>query len=95
MIRIVKMIFRFEETQNFEELFNAVKPKIENQEGCNGVQLLRDIKDNRIYFTYSNWDSETHLQAYRNSELFAETWKKTKALFDGKPEAWSVDAIEE
>ena len=95
MIRIVKMTFRKDEVGSFESLFNIVRPKIEEQQGCNGVQLLRDLADRRIYFTYSTWDSDADLQAYRNSELFADTWAKTKALFDGKPEAWSVEQQED
>jgi heme-degrading monooxygenase HmoA len=54
------------------------------------VKLLNEINHSNIFFTYSIWDSEEHLNNYRKSELFANVWEKTKVLFDAKPEAWSV-----
>jgi heme-degrading monooxygenase HmoA len=44
-------------------------------------------------FTYSQWDSEESLNAYRQTELFVQTWKRTKTLFQEKAEAWSVALI--
>ncbi|MFM6983545.1 MAG: putative quinol monooxygenase [Chitinophagaceae bacterium] len=91
--RIVKMHFRPEETDNFLALFEEVKDKIRSFEGCQGVNLLRDINDTSIMFTYSQWESEAHLNNYRASDLFAETWKDTKAKFAHKAEAWSVEQV--
>jgi quinol monooxygenase YgiN len=54
--------------------------------------LLQDENDKNIFFTYSIWENDEALQAYRNSELFETTWAKTKILFAGKPEAWSTRA---
>ena len=92
--RIVKMVFRKEETENFKKLFNEKKTLIRDCKGCNHLELWQSKTDPRIFFTYSFWDSEADLENYRNSELFDETWRKTKALFDGKPEAWSVTGLE-
>jgi heme-degrading monooxygenase HmoA len=44
-------------------------------------------------FTVSIWESEDDLNAYRNSELFENTWAKTKVLFNDKPEAWSLEFL--
>ena len=60
-------------------------------EGCSHLELLNDINSPNIYFTYSYWNDETDLNNYRNSELFASVWSKTKILFCAKPEAWSVE----
>ncbi len=84
------MSFATESITEFIKLFETVKHKIAAFEGCNGVKLLTDINKPNIYFTYSNWDSEEHLNNYRQSELFNDTWTKTKIHFNGKPEAWSV-----
>ena len=91
--RIVKMTFRHEELDNFMQLFEEVKHKIRNFEGCEGLSLLRDINKPNILFTYSHWHSENHLNQYRNSELFAITWQQTKAKFESKAEAWSVEQL--
>lgn len=90
IIRLVKMEFSNEERNKFVSLFNERKEKIEGQEGCHSVRLFNDLKDNNVYFTYSIWNSENDLNKYRHSEFFKETWAKTKSMFQGKPEAWSV-----
>jgi len=93
MLRIVKMCFREEELESFLELFDQVKPKIESFPGCSKVDLVQDRKDSSTLMTISIWEDETSLEAYRHSDLFEKTWKKTKAKFSDRPEAWSVDRI--
>jgi quinol monooxygenase YgiN len=63
---------------------------IRDFEGCVSLELLQDVSHPNIFFTYSQWEREDHLSAYRNSELFKEVWGSTKKLFKDKPEAWSV-----
>ncbi len=91
IIRIVQMTFRSEEVNNFINLFEERKTLIRSFEGCRHLELWQDAKNENIFFTYSIWDSEEHLDRYRFSELFKDTWSKTKALFDAKPKAWSVN----
>lgn len=90
LIRIVKMTFKSKNIAVFEQIFEDTKPYIQSFEGCNSVELLQDIKDPNVFFTYSTWESEGHLNSYRNSEFFKVVWSKTKQLFDAKPEAWST-----
>ena len=94
LIRIVKLSFEEGNIDKFLENFNINKKNIRNFEGCRLLQLLRDKNNPNIFFSYSYWESEEHLENYRNSELFKSVWKKTKVLFNNKPEAWSVDTIE-
>lgn len=92
--RIVKMQFRTEEIDNFKSLFDSVKEKIAGFEGNRGVQLVQDIAIPEIFFTLSIWEHPQALENYRNSELFKDTWSKTKALFDEqRPEAWSTVVV--
>jgi heme oxygenase (mycobilin-producing) len=88
--RIVKMTFRSENVPTFQQLFEERKALIRHFDGCQHLELWQDAHRPNVFFTYSFWDSETKLNAYRNSELFGDTWAKTKALFEEKPEAWSV-----
>lgn len=90
IVRVVKMNFREEEVSNFLELFNERKGLIRSFEGCHHLELWQETGKNNVFFTYSIWDSEQHLDHYRFSELFKDTWAKTKALFADKPQAWSV-----
>jgi quinol monooxygenase YgiN len=85
------MKFRDVEIKAFTSLFEERKNTIRSFEGCNHLELWQDAKDPSIFFTYSHWESEKHLDHYRYSEFFRDTWTKTKALFDGKPQAWSVN----
>lgn len=91
MIRIVKMVFRPEEVVEFEKLFDEVKERIRNFEGCTHLTLLRDKNHSETFFTYSRWNDESDLENYRNSDLFKSVWSRTKVKFGEKPEAWSVD----
>jgi heme-degrading monooxygenase HmoA len=91
IVRIVQMTFRQDEVNNFLALFEERKELIRGFEGCQHLELWQDAHASNIYFTYSHWDSEQDLNHYRFSELFKDTWAKTKALFETKPQAWSVN----
>ena len=90
IIRVVKMTFKPENVPAFLKLFEERKTRIRHFEGCRHLALWQDANDAHVFFTYSNWDSETHLNKYRFSDLFKDTWLHTKALFLAKAEAWSV-----
>ncbi len=89
--RIVCMKFQPQHVEDFKQLFDERKEKIKNSPGCHGVKLLQDIHDTTLFFTYSFWESEDDLNNYRHSAFFAATWKKTKAMMDGKAKAWSTN----
>lgn len=91
IIRIVQMKFRPEEVENFLVLFEERKSLIRNFHGCNHLELWQDENDKNIFFTYSFWENESALNHYRFSELFKDTWSKTKVLFSDKPQAWSLN----
>jgi autoinducer 2-degrading protein len=94
LIRIVKMEFQQSKVNTFMDLFETVRNKIANFDGCMGLELFNSINAENMFFTYSTWKSEQHLENYRNSELFKQTWSKTKELFSNKPEAWSLKQSE-
>lgn len=87
------MSFHPQHVTAFLENFEEVKHKIRGSEGNNLLELYRDKNNSNIFFTYSYWETEQHLENYRHSELFNEVWSFTKKLFNDKPEAWSVDSL--
>ncbi len=91
--RIVKMKFRTDRVPDFIALFNEVSDRIRQQTGCRSLVLWQDRSDHSILFTYSQWESDADLDLYRQSELFQSTWTRTKAMFDDKPRAWSLNQI--
>ena len=92
IIRVVQMAFTREGITAFEELFAERKSRIRHFDGCLHLELWQDAHRPEIFFTYSHWDSEEHLNHYRFSPFFKETWTLTKALFAAPPQAWSVDS---
>lgn len=88
--RIVKLTIKEEYIPEFFDIFKESKDKIVDQPGCLSVEMLQDANDPRLCFTYSIWEDPESLDAYRSSELFGTVWPRTKALFDDKPEAWSL-----
>lgn len=91
--RIVKMTFRADATDAFEAIFKDSSPFIRQFKGCQHLELWRSADNAQVYFTYSFWESPEALYNYRQSDLFKQTWAKTKALFDEAPDAWSVTQL--
>lgn len=90
ILRIVRMEFDPAKVDEFLSVFNQSKDKIRAFDGCEHVELCQDAAQKNVYFTFSKWLSEDHLEVYRHSELFKSTWAKTKVLFVGKPLAYSL-----
>lgn len=94
IVRIVKMEFQQNGIKSFIDMFNSIQDKIVNFDGCLGVELLNSVDSEAVYFTYSTWKSEQHLERYRHSEFFRETWAITRKMFINKAEAWSLQRVE-
>jgi len=84
------MRFDKKKAPRFLEIFRENCTAIRAFEGCLSLELLQDTADPSTYFTLSVWRSEEDLQAYRKSELFSSTWKRTKKLFRKNAQAWSL-----
>ncbi len=93
--RIVKLTIKEEEVSYYIETFHHNKKAIIAFEGCQHVESWQAISPKNVFFTYSFWDSEEALNAYRNSEFFKGVWAALKPKFSAKAEAWSVNVLEE
>jgi len=93
LVRIVTMKFREERIEEFLENFDLIKDKIRSSKGCQLLELYRDQNDRTRFFTYSYWESEKDLNAYRSSPMFDEVWNKTKAMFSERAQAWSTEKV--
>lgn len=90
IIRIVRMTFRQNGVGQFLALFEARRELIRMFDGCHHLTLCRDADRYDVFFTISHWSSISHLEQYRASALFRETWRETKALFAARAEAWTL-----
>lgn len=91
LVRIVRMQFQPDKTDDFLGLFKNTYPQIRNFDGCSFLELYMDHQMPNVYYTMSKWESEEKLEAYRASGLFSETWAITKSYFAGPPVAYSLD----
>lgn len=90
IVRIVRMTFEVQQVPAFIAMFEERKERIRHFDGCKHLELWQDAHEANVFLTYSHWESEQHLDHYRFSEFFKETWALTKAMFADKPQAWSV-----
>lgn len=93
IVRIVKLTFREEEIETFKTILEESKEKIRAFPGVLHLEMLQCNQQNNVFFTYSHWENSDALENYRHSELFKNTWAKTKPLFSEKAEAWSNDCL--
>ncbi len=90
--RFVKLTFKEEKIDDFIAIWNESRKSIQAFDGCNFVEMHQARVPNNVCFTHSIWESEEALNAYRHSDLFKAVWAETKALFDDRPEAWSLNS---
>ena len=90
LIRIVRMTFQEDMKEDFLEMLSGVKEKIRAFEGCEYLELWQDADQSNVFMTHSHWKSADDLENYRHSDLFKETWAKTKKMFADKPQAFSA-----
>lgn len=88
--RIVRMEFQADKVDQFLEIFHESKSQIRHFPGVHHLELHRDLNQPNVFYTYSHWEDEAALNAYRKSELFGGVWPRTKALFAEKPQAFSL-----
>lgn len=88
--RIVRLTFQEDRTEDFIMIFEESRDKIRAFPGCISLALMKDLHQPGVYYTVSRWASPQDLEQYRNSDLFRETWAKTKALFAAPPSAHSL-----
>jgi len=93
IIRLVNMHFQPNKLEAFLTIFESSRNKIAAFDGCLKLELLQAIETPLQLSTHSVWESEAHLDHYRQSELFKTTWAKTKVLFSEKAVAISYRLI--
>lgn len=93
--RIVRMEFQAEKVEDFLAMFNEKKSLIRHFPGVHKLELHRDPSLENVFYTLSIWEGESALEAYRESELFQGVWLQTKAMFSGKPKAFSLMKVME
>jgi quinol monooxygenase YgiN len=89
------MSFEPELVNDFIHIFNQSQNDIKMFPGCIALSLFKEKGKENIMYTWSIWESEDALEKYRASELFTNTWSKTKKLFNAPPIAYSLEQVME
>lgn len=92
--RIVRLEFQPEKVGEFVAFFTKNKHVISSYPGCLSLDLYKDASLQNVYYTFSTWESEDALNAYRDSTTFDVLWSYAKQRFAGKPLAYSLAEIE-
>lgn len=93
--RVVRLTLRPDvKSEAFEEIYRNRNPFAKGVKGCRSVKVLKDVNDERVLYTLSAWDCNEDLEAYRQSEYFAQTWPMVKALLGQKTQAFSMTEME-
>ena len=88
--RIVRMEFQAAHVEDFLAHFSSIRGLIRNFPGVQHLELRGDANHSNVFYTYSHWNSESDLEAYRQSDLFKNAWAQAKTWFAGKPQAFSL-----
>lgn len=93
IIRIVRMSFDPDHVTDFLAMFAERYLLIRHFEGCISLRLMKDQQHPNVFYTISEWKSAKHLDQYRHSELFKDTWGLTRSWFNDKPQAFSLQDV--
>jgi quinol monooxygenase YgiN len=84
------MEFQPEHVDDFLTQFNVIKSSIRHFPGVQHLELHRDANQPNVFYTYSKWNDESDLEAYRQSDLFDGVWAQTKSWFAANARAYSM-----
>ncbi len=87
------MTFLETKINDFKVFVKSIEDAIRNFEGCEHLDMLQDLHNRNIFFSYSIWGSEKDLDNYRKSDFFKATWAKVRKWFGDRPKAWSVEKL--
>ncbi|MFW5955200.1 MAG: putative quinol monooxygenase [Rhodothermales bacterium] len=89
LIRLVRMTIAPDRRTDFLALFDSVSPSIRSHIGCHHLELWQDVRYPNVLTTYSLWENEDALNAYRNSDVFIDSWQQARRMFAAEPETMS------
>jgi quinol monooxygenase YgiN len=90
ILRLVRLTFKAENVETFLQFFSETAPHIRAFEGCIELQGFRDREQPNVVYTLSRWASPEHLENYRQSTFFKNTWEQVSRWFEDKPQAFTL-----
>ena len=90
IVRIVKLQFDERTHEEAQRHLLSFVENVRSWPGCTHLEVLFDTHRVGGVLTYSHWDSEEALNAYRISLVFREFWSLVKPHLSKPAEAWSL-----
>jgi heme-degrading monooxygenase HmoA len=93
IIRLIHIKVDLSETENAVRIWKTECASLMIQQaGCVSEKLLR-CRDAPEFISYSEWDSEAAIDAYRNSDAHKEIVRHTRGLKGAKAEVKLYDLV--
>ena len=93
IIRIVELSIQKDKFSFAKKLLADVAPKVRSSPGCSHLRILLDVHNSQRITTYSHWNTEADLNAYRKSDIFINFWTDVKPLFAASARAWTSETL--
>jgi quinol monooxygenase YgiN len=87
------MTFMESRIDDFMDLEKSICRDIRRFKGCRHLEILQDIHNRCVFFSYSHWESESDLEDYRRADFFKETWATLCRWFREAPETWTLKIL--
>jgi heme-degrading monooxygenase HmoA len=93
IIRLIHIKIDPSETENAMNIWKKeCAPLMIQQKGCISEKLLR-CRDGHEFISYSEWDSETDIELYLNSDAHKQIVRHARALKGSKAEVKLYDLV--
>jgi len=94
IIRLIHIKIDPSETENAVRVWKTeCAPLMIQQKGCISEKLLR-CREAHEFISYSEWDSEAAIEAYRNSDAHKEIVRHTRGLKGAKAEVKLYELVQ-
>ena len=94
IIRLIHIKIDPSETETAERIWKTECATLMiAQKGCMSEKLLR-ARDRGEFISYSEWESEAAIEAYRNSQAHQEIVRHARALKGAKAEVKLYDVVQ-
>ena len=94
IIRLIHIKVDPSETENAVQIWKTQCASLMTQQkGCLSEKLLR-CRDAPEFISYSEWESEAAIEAYRNSDAHKEIVRHTRGLKGAKAEVKLYDLVQ-
>lgn len=91
ILRIVKIKIDEVKIDTFKLFMKNLRNEKLRLKGCLHFDYFHEKKNKNIYYTYTIWENEKHLNQYKKSELFKKVISTLNSLSIEEPRAWTIE----